>query len=139
MSKRNTTGIGPDGKSNALARKGEAILTPHHGPALARNQEAQQHTRATLGKAPKPKGYEISIHDGMSDRQKALQGMQHANAGAPDANPASPLSKEPAGKAFVGKCAPISPGTRSRTNAGHSGMTPDDLGSAIMAEAVCNK
>ncbi len=100
MSKRNTTGIGPDGKSNASARKGEAILTPHHGPALTRNQEAQQHTRATLGKAPKPKGYEISIHDGMSDRQKALQGMQHANAGAPNADPALTAQQRTGGKSI---------------------------------------
>jgi hypothetical protein len=72
----------------------------------------------------------ILAHGGMTSRQLALKGMQHANAVAPDANPASPLSKEPAGKPFVGKPVPVSPGMRSRT-APHNPA----LGAAILAEA----
>jgi hypothetical protein len=125
------TGIGADGTMNAAARSGEVTHDVHHTPALARGMEAQTHTRATLGKPPKAKGYAVSIHNGMTERQQALKGMQHANATAPDANPASPLSKEPQGKPFIGKSVPPSPGMRSRTSA----TNLDALGKAVLAEA----
>ena len=74
----------------------------------------------------------VLVHGGMTERQLALKGMQHANAVAPDANPASPLTKEPQGKNFASVKA--TPGMRSRTS-------PHDpaLGAAILAEALCNK
>ena|ERR1700722_5727150 len=127
------TGIGADGRMNAASRPGEAVHDVHHAPAIARGMEAQQHTTATLGKAPKAKGYAVSLHNGATERQRALQGMGHANSTAPDANPANPLSKIPAGKPFVGKPVPVSPGMRSRT-------APHDpaLARAILAEAFAN-
>ncbi len=71
----------------------------------------------------------IPIHGGMTERQSALAGMGHANATAPDANPANPLAKEPQGKRLVP--APVKPGMRSRTMP-HSPL----LGELIMSEAL---
>jgi hypothetical protein len=72
------------------------------------------------------------VHGGMTERQLALKGMQHANAVAPDANPQSPLTKEPGRKTF----APVQavPGQRSRTSK-HDPL----IGAAILASALCNK
>lgn len=74
----------------------------------------------------------IVIHGGMTSRQVALKGMQHANAVAPDANPASPLSKEPQGKRLASVQA--TPGMRSRTS-----KHDPALGAAILATALCSK
>jgi hypothetical protein len=73
----------------------------------------------------------VSVHDGMTRRQQSGFAMGHANPTAPDANPASPMSKEPAGK----RLAPVEvvPGQRSRT-APHSAA----LGAAILASAIKN-
>jgi hypothetical protein len=133
MSKRNLIGVDHSGRMNAIARDGEATHSIHHTPAIARGMEARTHTRATLGVPPKAKGYAVPIHNGMTERQQALKGMQHANPTAPDANPASPLSKEPAGKPFVGKPVAVVPGQRSRTSPHNSA-----LGAAILAEAFSN-
>lgn len=80
---------------------------------------------STVGKHINP----TPVHGGMTRRQLTLKGMQHANEVAPDANPASPLSKEPQGKNLK----PVAPafGQRSRT-------APHDpaLGAAIMNEAM---
>jgi hypothetical protein len=74
----------------------------------------------------------VQVHGGMTDRQMALRGMQHANAVAPDANPASPLAKEPPGKRIAP--APVKPGMRSRTLP-HSPA----LGELVMQEALNGK
>jgi hypothetical protein len=70
----------------------------------------------------------VAVHDGMTRRQTSFNAMGHANATALDANPASPLTKEPAGKTL----APVqaTPGMRSRTS-------PHDpaLGQAILEAA----
>jgi hypothetical protein len=71
------------------------------------------------------------VHDGMTERQKSGFAMGHANATAPDANPASPVSKEPAGKHYPTPQAV--PGQRSRTSQ-HSAA----LGAAILANALKN-
>lgn len=151
MAKRLKTGIGPDGRMNAAARPGEAIHGVHHTPALARNQEAQQHTTATLGKAPKAKGYAVPLHNGMTQQQRKMTGMGHPVAGAPDAASANPLDPTVPGK----RLSPVQPvpGQRSRlTDTLHSGAPGENhargkanaadlqsLGAAVMAEALCNK
>jgi hypothetical protein len=73
----------------------------------------------------------VMVHGGMTERQLALKGMQHANAVAPDANPESPLTKEAGRKTYAPVA--VSPGMRSRT-APHNPA----LGAAILAEAMCN-
>jgi len=74
----------------------------------------------------------VTLHGGMTARQQSLNAMGHATAVAPDANPASPLTKEPQGKTL----APVQakPGMRSRTS-------PHDpaLGAAILASALSNR
>ena len=67
---------------------------------------------------------------GMTRRQLDGIAMGHANATAPDANPASPITKEPQGKAFIGKPVAVSPGMRSRTS-----QHDTALGTAILASA----
>jgi hypothetical protein len=58
--------------------------------------------------------------------------MGHANATAPDANPASPLSKEPQGKAFVDRQVSVHPGSaRNRAVVHDPGLTD-----AIFREAM---
>jgi hypothetical protein len=93
--------------------------TGHAGNDIARNG-APKRVEKTL------------VHGAMTERQMALKGMQHANAVAPDANPASPLTKEPGRKTFATPMPII--GQRSRTS-------PHDpaLGQAILATALYNK
>jgi hypothetical protein len=77
------TGNGHDGRPNFAARSGEPTLGAHHGPSPARAQEAADHDRATLGKAPKAKGYAVPIHNAMHARQIAgagVGGMGHGTA-----------------------------------------------------------
>jgi hypothetical protein len=71
----------------------------------------------------------ITYHGGMTARQQSLKGMQHATAVAPDANPASPMNKEPGRKVLAP--VQVKPGMRSRTS-------PHDpaLGAAILATAL---
>jgi hypothetical protein len=135
---RNKIGVSAAGSHNAFARKGEPALAVHHDPNEARKGDHGVKGNVARDGAPK-RMHPVSIHNGMTERQQALAGMQHANAVAPDANPASPLSKEPQGKAFIGKSVPVVPGMRSRTNAAHSGTDLETLGKCILAEAVCNK
>ena len=127
---RNTIGVGLNGKHNAFARKGEPALAVHHDPNEARKGDHGVKGNIARDGAPK-RMHPVSIHNGMTERQQALAGMQHANAVAPDANPASPLTKEPGRKTFTSVQA--APGQRSRT-------APHDpaLGQAILAEAMCN-
>lgn len=125
------SGVGHDGTSNAFARGKEATLAVHHDPNRAR--DGDHGVKGNIARDGKPKAlHPVSIHNGMTDRQQSLQGMQHANATAPDANPSSPLSKEPGRKVFP--TPQVSPGMRSRTR-------PHDpaLGEAIMAEALNGK
>ena len=130
---RSKIGVGADGSHNAFAKSGEPTLAVHHDPNEARKGDHGVKGNIARDGAPK-RMHPVSIHNGMTERQQALAGMGHANATAPDANPASPLSKEPQGKAFIGKPVPATPGMRSRT-------APHDpnLGAAILAEALCNK
>ncbi|HUI12985.1 MAG TPA: hypothetical protein VL048_05890 [Xanthobacteraceae bacterium] len=151
MAKRLKTGVGHDGRMNAIARPGEAIHDVHHTPALARNQEAQQHTNATLGKPGKPKGYAVSLHNGMTEQQRKMTGMGHPMAGAPDAASANPLDPTVPGKRLT-PVQPV-PGMRSRSNDSLGGSKPGEnhmrgkpdvdamrsLGAAVLAEALCNK
>lgn len=129
---RNKIGVGHDGAHNAFARQGEATLAVHHDPNAARKGDVGVKGNIARDGAPK-RMHPVSVHNGMTARQQSLKGMQHANASAPDANPASPLTKEPTGKPFVGKPVATTPGMRSRT-------TPHDpaLGKAILAEAFAN-
>jgi len=73
----------------------------------------------------------IEVAQGMTRRQQSGFAMGHANASAPDANPASPLAKIPEGKAFVGKPVQAVPGMRSRTSQHNPA-----LGAAILASAI---
>jgi hypothetical protein len=99
-----------------------ATVVSHQSHGLGADQAARHGDRPNIardggkGKLVRP----TPIHGGMTRRQLALKGMQHANESAPDANPASPLSKEPAGKAFIGRAVGVNPGTRSRAD--------DDMG-----------
>jgi hypothetical protein len=128
---RNTIGVGLDGKHNAFAKSGEPTLAIHHDPNIARAHDVGIAPRF-MKPAAKKVMHPVSIHRGMTERQQALKGMQHANATAPDANPASPLTKEPGRKTF----APVQavPGQRSRTS-----QHDPAIGAAILASAVCNK
>jgi len=73
------------------------------------------------------------VHGGMTERQMALKGMQHGNSTEPDANPSSPLSKIPAGKAFVGQSVPAAFGMKSRGPLTHDANCA--LGKAILDAA----
>lgn len=128
--KRITSGTAHDGTSNAFAKPGEATLAIHHDPNLARTGDHGVKGNIARNGALK-RMHPVSIHNGMTERQQALQGMGHATAVAPDANPANPMSKEPQGK----RLAPVavSPAMRSRT-------APHDaaLGVAILDAALKN-
>jgi hypothetical protein len=128
--KRITSGTDHSGKSNAFAKPGEATLAVHHDPNEARKGDVGVKGNIARDGAPK-RMHPVSVHNGMTERQQALKGMQHANAVAPDANPASPLSKEPGRKTFAPVA--VSPGMRSRT-------APHDaaLGVAILDAALKN-
>ena len=94
----------------------------------------------------------VKAHGSSTLRQTSFNAMGHANSEAPDASPASPLSKEPSGKAFVGRSVPTYPGQRSRVGetgvakpgAAHAAaMARGDagrhvLGQLIMGEALAN-
>jgi hypothetical protein len=122
------SGNGHDGISNAFRKAGEPPgLQVHHDPNDARKGDVGVKGNIARDGAPK-RMHPVSVHNGMTERQQALKGMQHANATAPDANPASPLSKEPQGKCLT----PPAP---------HPGMkkpTCDlaDLGRAVLSEAL---
>jgi len=131
---RNKIGISASGEHNAFSKSGEATLAIHHSPQDARAGDVGVKGNIARDGAPK-RLHPVSVHNGMTERQQALKGMQHANATAPNANPASPLSKEPGRKTFAP--VQVTPGMRSR------GPVPHDasgaLGNAIMAEALCDK
>jgi hypothetical protein len=149
--KRHRSSVGHDGKSKAFAKAGEPALAAHHGPAIARGMEAQQHTTATLGKAPKPKGYPVSVHNGMATRSRNSGAFElGGHLASYDANPANPLNAgAPAGKRLT-PAAPV-PGQRSRiTDTLHAGSVGEnhargkgntadmhELGAAILREATC--
>jgi hypothetical protein len=151
MANRIKTGHGHDGRMNAIARPGEATLDVHHGPAMSRGIEAQQHTRATLGKPPKAKGYNVAPHSGMHTRSRqgdAFRGGDDLSRAT--ANPSNPLGGPPPGKVLT-PVQPV-PGQRSRTNdAPHGGQPGENhargkpdvaalraLGGAVMAEAFAD-
>ncbi len=129
--------LGPD-RSGAHPYQGGRVdvhlpHVQHHVPGLARGQEAQTHTKATLGVAPKPKGYPIAINGAFR---------------ADIANPASPLGGAPRGKRLTPPA--INPGCRDRSGDALASETagmahkrskalPDtlaDLGRAILDEAL---
>ncbi len=120
-------GVGHDGKSWAFSKPGEATLEVHHDPNRARLGDSGVKGNIARDGAPKAL-HPVSIHNGMTERQRSLAGMGHANASAPDANPASPMNKEPGRKEFPAAKPVI--GHRSR-NAPHSAA----LGDAILQEA----
>jgi hypothetical protein len=127
------SGNGHDGTSNAFRKGNEPPgLQVHHDPNVARAHDVGVKGNIARDGAPK-RMHPVSVHNGMTDRQQALAGMGHANATAPDANPASPLSKEPQGKAFVGAPIPVKPGMHT-PGRDHDPM----LGAAILAEALKN-
>jgi len=132
---RYAIGVGRDGTHNAFARKGERTLAVHHDPNEARKGDSGVPGNIARDGAPK-RMHPVSIHRNMTERQQALKGMQHANATAPDANPASPLSKIPEGKSFVGKSVPVSPGMRSRTTG--AAFDHAALGRAMLDEAFAS-
>lgn len=137
MAARSKIGNSHDGSHNAFAKPGEPTLKVHHDPNRPRVHDGMvERASGNIARAGAPKKFHpVSIHNGMTERQQALAGMGHANATAPDANPANPLSKEPQGKDFVGKSVPVVPGMKNRTTAAHSGVDPQTLGRAILAEA----
>jgi hypothetical protein len=82
MTKRNSTGVGHDGRSNAFAKPGEPTLAAHHSPMDAR---AHDHGIAPSFMKPAAKKAlpDVSIHNGMHSRQIAaagLGGLGHASA-----------------------------------------------------------
>jgi hypothetical protein len=82
MTKRNTTGVGYDGKSNAFARKGEATLAVHHDPNVARQDDHGVKGNLARDGAPK-RMHPVSIHNGMTRNQQAgvnVGGMGHGTA-----------------------------------------------------------
>ena len=82
MSKRITSGVGHDGKSNAFARKGEPTLAVHHDPNVARQDDHGVKGNLPRHGAPK-RMHPVSVHNGMQDRQIAgvnLGGLGHGTA-----------------------------------------------------------
>jgi hypothetical protein len=126
-----------------MAGNSTTFLHPRKGPAPEPAEKvshdshglgdaARGHAHPDIARDGAPKRVEkVLVHGGMTRRQMAGFAMGHANATAPDANPASPLSKEPQGKNF----APVRavPGQRSRTSQHNPA-----LGAAILASAQKN-
>lgn len=82
MSKRITSGVGHDGKSNAFARKGEPTLAVHHDPNIARQDDHGVKGNLARDGAPK-RMHPVSVHNGMTVNQQAgvnLGGMRHGTA-----------------------------------------------------------
>ncbi len=73
----------------------------------------------------------ILTHGGMTKRQVSMNAMGHAHATAPDANPASPMTKEPGAKVLTPPA--IKPGMKNRTS---PGTDLHELGRAILATAL---
>jgi hypothetical protein len=147
QSDKSPFGVGHDGRP-----KGVPNAPGMHTPARGADAFKGHHVPGNLARNGAPKNHhDVPVHGGMTARQTALKGMGHANATAPDANPASPVSKEPQGKRLT-PVQPV-PGQRSRTtdtlHAGAPGenhargkANPPDLkslGAAVLAEALCNK
>lgn len=135
--KRYAHSVGHDGVSNAIARSGEPEHAVHHVPALARGMEAQQHTTATLGKPPKPKGYPISVHNAMRHvtSGNTFQSISRTEAAKPpEASGPNPLEPDYRRLGAKQQNVPIYPGMRSR----QLPMSQDQhfaLGKAILDEA----
>lgn len=102
---------------------------------LARGMEARTHTTATLGKAPKPKGYPIVIHDGMRSTNRNTGTSEWGGHGASyDANPANPLNAgPPQGKRLT----PVqpSPGMVRQTNSDKVQPSLADESTRVLNEA----
>lgn len=123
---RSKIGVSADGSHNAFAKSGEPTLAVHHDPNRAR---AGDKPGAGLARSGAPKRlHPVSIHNGMTERQQALQGMGHATAVGPDANPANPMSKEPGRKEFPA----------AKPAFGMKQPTSDlgELGAAVLSEAL---
>jgi hypothetical protein len=94
---------------------------------------APYHVDQTLGKTPRPKGYDVAIHPGMTRKQITEVGTKHRINGAPDASSADPRDL----------LTPSQLGKRLPTPAAHSGMTRQqvaaallDHGDAVIAEGI---
>jgi len=93
------SGKAHDGTDNAFARGKEASLAVHHDPNEAR--AADHGVKGNIARDGALKRlHPVSLHNSATKRQQSMNAMGHANASAPDANPASPLSKEPSRKVF---------------------------------------
>jgi hypothetical protein len=126
------------GKSTTFQPDRAGLPTPqvqdnvHH--VADRTHEFEAHKGENIARAGgKPKRSVVQVHGGMTSRQTALKGMQHANSEAPDANPASPLTKEPGRKVFKA-AAPVI-GQRSRTAPHSTGLGDAILNAAFDASA----
>jgi hypothetical protein len=129
--RKSTIGVGHDG---AIKQDNGAPVYTHHSPAIARGMEAQTHTRATLGKPPKPKGYSIGIHNGMRTVNRATgEFVDSGHLAAYDSNSGNPLNSGPPRGKRLTVPAPV-PGQRSRIQP----MNADamrELSRQVMAEA----
>jgi hypothetical protein len=127
------TALGPDHGGR------ESPIKTHPGMVVSHNSHADSAGQAARGgniarDAGRGKVIrETPVHGGMTSRQMALKGMQHGNSTEPDANPSSPLSKIPEGKAHVGQSVPAAFGMRNRDGTSHE--TNCALGKAILDAA----
>ena len=142
------SGNGYDGTSNAFRQAGEGALAVHHDPNDARRGDVGVKGNPARDGAPK-RLHPVSVHNGMTERQRALAGMGHANASAPDASSANPLDPTtPRPPSFAG--GPNYPRTGYNAPRGKQTAVPvhpsmsnksrynPDLGAAILAEATCD-
>src|ERR1700731_4171635 len=109
---KHRAGVDHTGKSKAFAKPGEPPLAVHHDPTIARQGDRHMTDSIPTRGAPN-RMHAVSVHNGMTERQREFKGMGHAIGSAPDASSANPLAPPVPGKTF----APAAPviGQRSRS------------------------
>lgn len=149
---KHRSSVGHDGRSKAFAQPGEPTLAIHHDPNAPRVHDGMaERASGNIARAGKPKAFHpVSVHNGMTERQRDKLGMGHAIGSAPDASAANPLDTTVPGKTFT-PAAPVI-GHRSRINnddlhgglpgvnaaraSAKGGNLDHRLGAAIMDEAL---
>jgi len=125
--KRNTTGIGRDGRSNAFAKPGERTLATHHNPMDARQGDRPGEPAHRLGHRGHPIG--TVVPDGKTSRTVRAPGALdiQPRQGAPKALHSVPYHVSTTARQIAGS---------GRGGMGHPTATLSDGGDTITTSAA---
>jgi hypothetical protein len=148
MGKRNTTGIGADGRSNAFAKPGEPTLGVHHFSHGNGEHVVGHAVKGNIARDGKGKAvHAVAIHNGMKRQQietAGVGGMGHPTSvidggqSVSASSAAAPLAHAYGGGVpKVRGAAPVKPGMRSRIGAPARSLddaTPHDIRGAMLLD-----